>query len=44
MKAAENVYDHRVAKASADEKSILDKNRIYESWEKVPLKHKIKTK
>ncbi|KAJ8949331.1 hypothetical protein NQ314_008251 [Rhamnusium bicolor] len=44
MKAAENVYEHRVAKATADDKSLLDKNRIYESWEKVPLKHKIKTK
>ncbi|KAJ8923317.1 hypothetical protein NQ315_001875 [Exocentrus adspersus] len=44
MKAAENVYEHRVAKAAADDKSLLDKNRIYETWEKVPLKHKIKTK
>ncbi|XP_023018927.2 dnaJ homolog subfamily C member 28 [Leptinotarsa decemlineata] len=44
MKAAENVYDHRISKAVADEKSLFDKNKIYESWEKVPLNHKIKTK
>ncbi|KAJ8983953.1 hypothetical protein NQ317_008655 [Molorchus minor] len=44
MKAAENVYEHRVAKSKAEEHSVLDKNRIYETWEKVPLKHKIKTK
>ncbi|KAJ8959039.1 hypothetical protein NQ318_022294 [Aromia moschata] len=34
----------RVSKAQADEHSVLNKNRIYETWEKVPLKHKIKTK
>ncbi|XP_018561108.1 dnaJ homolog subfamily C member 28 [Anoplophora glabripennis] len=44
MKAAENVYEHRVSKAQADDSSLLDKSRIYETWEKVPLKHKIKTK
>ncbi|XP_060521230.1 dnaJ homolog subfamily C member 28 [Cylas formicarius] len=35
MQAAENVYNHRVAKVTADDKALL---------EKVPLKHKIKTK
>lgn len=44
MQAAANVYDHRMTKASAEEYALLDKNRIYESWEKVPLNHKIKTK
>lgn len=44
MQAAANVYDHRISKASAEENTVLDKNRIHESWEKVPLKHKIKTK
>lgn len=44
MQAAENVMEHRIAKATAEEHALVDKNRIYESWEKVPLKHKIKTK
>lgn len=44
MQAASNVYDHRMSKAAAEESAVLDKNRIYENWEKVPLKHKIKTK
>ncbi|CAG9773776.1 unnamed protein product [Ceutorhynchus assimilis] len=35
MKAIENVYNHRVAKVTADDKALM---------EKVPLKHKIKTK
>lgn len=35
MQAAENVYNHRISKVTADEKALM---------EKVPLKHKIKTK
>ncbi|XP_019880870.1 dnaJ homolog subfamily C member 28 [Aethina tumida] len=35
MQAAENVYQHRVAKVTAEENTLMDK---------APLKHKIKTK
>nr|CAI5870267.1 unnamed protein product [Callosobruchus analis] len=44
MHAAVNVMEHKIQKTAADEKSLLDKNRIHESWEKVPLNHKVKTK
>ncbi|CAH1162941.1 unnamed protein product [Phaedon cochleariae] len=40
--AAKNVYEHGIAKATAEEKTLINKEQIHETW--VPLDHKIKTK